>query len=134
MTRRIYRDHKEKKHSNIEIIKRNNSIFQTLVANDIKEKNALRYRFSDKDFDKGIEWFNSGLSLEDAPEDLRTSGSFIKGFQRGNTIKLINETLYNTGIEYYLKGISLDNIPDKYKNSEFFMSGYNDACNKIKHK
>ena len=134
MARKIYRDYKEKKLLSVDASKKSNYIFNSIIANEIKEKNAIRYNFSDEEFEKGIEWFDSGLSLDDAPDELRKSGSFIKGFQRGNTIKIVNETLYNTGVEFFEKGIDIIDVPDNYKNNVFFMDGYNDASNKVKSK
>jgi len=130
--KKIYLDTKEKRHARDNVAKRNSGILNSKVANDIKNNNSLKYRFDDA-YKKGIEWFQLGLSIDDAPEKLKKDGSFVKGFERGKTIKLVNDTLYDTGREYYLKGIPVDDIPAKYVNNEFFMSGYNDAAN-ISHK
>ena len=32
----------------------------------------------------GIEWFESGLSLEDAPENYKNNEYFISGYKRAN--------------------------------------------------
>ena len=42
-------------------------------------------------FDKGQKWFESGLSLEDAPEEIKTNRDFIRGFERGRRLVFIEE-------------------------------------------
>lgn len=131
----IYLNHKEKKHTQIDAARRCSGILQSKVTNDIKQRNtANKYDFKDDNYTKGIEWFNSGLSLDDAPLEMKNNGSFIKGFQRGKTVKLVNDTLYDTGKEYYLNGILLENTPENYRTNEYFILGYNDAKKYGKHK
>ena len=77
-------------------IRRNSS---NRIAKDIrdkeKRKNYVRPDKRDVDiFNKGIEWFNSGLPLEDAPENLRNNTNFINGFKKGERLVLI-ESLQN---------------------------------------
>ena len=72
-------------------IRRNSS---NRIANDIYEKkkkeNYVRPDKRDLDiFNKGLKWFNSGLSLEDAPEELRNNSNFINGFKKGERLVLI---------------------------------------------
>ena len=106
---------------------------QYYVAQDVKFKNRHLIGYgSTIDKDKGIKWFNEGLTLEDAPEELRNSISFVNGFNYAYRIKLVNDTLYKTGVEYFERGISLIDVPEKYIDNEFFMDGYNkakDKCN-----
>ena len=128
---RFYKtDHRKKLQKNsLDLIQ---NINQTRVAKDIKQKdykNKLTYRFNEKDFNDGIRWFESGLSLDEASEDLRNNDSFIAGFEKGKWIQYVNQQAYNTGIEYFERGISFDDIPDNYKHNEFFMNGYNDRMN-----
>ena len=60
-----------------------------------KRKNYVRPYKRDVDIcNKGIEWFKSGLPLEDAPEDLRNNTNFIYGFHKGERLALI-ESLQN---------------------------------------
>ena len=94
----------------------------------------MRYSFTDENFTKGIEWFNSGLTLEEASEELRKNGSFIKGFQRGKTIRLVNDNLYNTGFDYYLRGGLLEDAPENYRTNDYFIAGYEDAMSNHKHR
>ena len=99
---------------------------QYYVAQDVKLKNSrLKGYGSTIDKDKGIKWFNEGLTLEDAPEELRNNISFVNGFNYAYRIKLVNDTLYKTGIEYFERGISLIDVPEKYINNPYFMDGYN---------
>ena len=99
---------------------------QYYVAQDVKFKNRNSKGYGNSvDKDKGIKWFNEGLTLEDAPEELRNSISFVNGFNYAYRIKLVNDTLYKTGIEYFERGISLIDVPEKYIDNEYFMDGYN---------
>ena len=60
-----------------------------------KRKNYVRPDKRDADIcNKGIEWFKSGLPLEDAPEELRNNTNFIYGFKKGERLALI-ESLQN---------------------------------------
>lgn len=57
-----------------------------------KAKNYVRRDKYDKEiFDKGVEWFKSGLPFDDAPEELRKNTNFIDGFHRGERLQLIAE-------------------------------------------
>ena len=61
---------------------------QCKVANDIKRKNNdLDYHYDVDDYNRGIEWFESGLSLEDASIEMQKSVSFVNGFKRGKRVK-----------------------------------------------
>ena len=99
---------------------------QYRVAKDLKPDTHFRF---DDDYRDGIKWFNSGLSLEDAPEDLRTNNSFCKGFERGEFESIHNKAMYDEGKKDFSKGIPLEKISDNKKNNEYFMMGYNDASN-----
>ena len=66
-----------------------------VVAEQSFEKHLKRLNDSskfDRDFyQKGTLWFESGLSLEDAPEEFRTNKDFIRGFERGKRLAFIQE-------------------------------------------
>ena len=47
--------------------------------------------FDSKLYLKGEEWYNSGLTLADAPEELINNKSFINGYKRGERIALAKE-------------------------------------------
>lgn len=64
------------------------------VARDVREKKKTeKYSQTDKFdknlFERGIDWFNCGFPLSDAPEDIRNNTSFISGFQKGERLSLI---------------------------------------------
>ncbi len=42
-------------------------------------------------YDKGTEWFKSGLSLDDAPDELKYSKDFIAGFERGKRLEFVRQ-------------------------------------------
>ena len=46
-------------------------------------------------FNKGQMWFESGLTLEDAPEHFRINRNFVRGFERGKRIAYIQELQLN---------------------------------------
>lgn len=99
---------------------------QYYVSQDVKFKNKQLKSYGNSiDKDKGINWFNEGLSLDDAPEELRNNVSFVNGFNYAYRIKLVNDTLYKTGVEYFERGVSLIDVPEKYTDNKYFMDGYN---------
>lgn len=68
-----------------------NRIFSDIWQKE-KAKNYVRPDKRDLGiFEQGLEWFNSGLPLEDAPEELRKNTNFIDGFHRGERLQLIAE-------------------------------------------
>ena len=102
------------------------------IAADLREKEKKdNYKPVDKRdkevFDKGIEWFNSGLSLDDAPENFRTNTNFVNGFEKAKRLADINSMIYNDGKNFFLSGRTLDSASDKMKNNEYFINGYMDA-------
>lgn len=99
-------------------------INQTLVAKDLSRK-EIKVRHSEELFHKGVKWFESGLSLADAPLEMGNHDSFISGYNHGQRVKFVNDSLYDMGIDYFERGISLLEVPDNYKNNKFFLDGYN---------
>lgn len=66
-------------------------IFNDLYQQE-KAKNYVRRDKYDPDIQKkGLDWFNSGLSFDDAPEELRNNTNFIDGFHRGERLAKIAE-------------------------------------------
>lgn len=47
--------------------------------------------FDKKMYDKGQQWYESGLSLSEAPVELQENFSFTDGFKRGERLALISE-------------------------------------------
>ena len=107
---------------------------QYYVSQDVKRKNnSVKHSYNNEmDRQKGLQWFNSGLLLDDAPEELRNNKSFIDGFNKGYRIKLVNDNLYDLGREYFERGISLEDAPKNYINNPYFIDGYNKAMKKIR--
>ncbi len=50
-----------------------------------------RRSFSYDIFEEGVKFFNSGLTLDDAPDDKRTNNSFVTGFEHAKRLAKINE-------------------------------------------
>ena len=101
-----------------------------LVAMDRWSKNLEHKKVTNIDiFNKGYEWFESGLSLEDAPEEMKNDFNFVNGFEKAKRVKKINENLETLGEEWFESGLSLENAPDNYINNPYFMNGYNTAMN-----
>lgn len=115
----------ERKRKMDAIVARNAS--QNRITQDIRNKEKIgKVTTNDrKTFDDGVKWFESGLSLNEAPDKLKNSPNFIAGFENGKRTQYVNQLAYDTGIEYFKKGIKLEQIPENYRNNEFFMSGYN---------
>jgi len=106
---------------------------QSIVADNInneKKKDSIVYNFDENNFNKGKLWFNEGLSLEEAPDNLKNNVSFVAGYQKAERVKSANELSFKTGIDFYDRGVPFEEIPKIYKNNEFFMNGYNSKSNK----
>lgn len=62
------------------------------VSHEKDLENMYRSSHYDKKmYEEGQKWFDSGLSLEDAPDNLRKNLNFINGFKRGERLALIND-------------------------------------------
>ena len=69
------------------------------IAYDLREKERKKnYVRPDKRdleiYNKGLEWFNNGFKLEDAPENFRNNTNFIYEFKKGERLAMI-ESLQN---------------------------------------
>ena len=53
------------------------------------EKMAVSRELDRKAYEDGQKWFDSGLGLEDAPEELKNNRSFVYGFERGQRLASI---------------------------------------------
>ena len=62
---------------------------------DLRHMDNTR-NFDQNIFNKGEEWYNSGLSLESADPELKKNLSFIKGFNRGVRINTIKNKISDT--------------------------------------
>ncbi len=105
------------------------------IANDIREREKREnYKHVDKFdkvlFEKGIEWYNSGLQLDDAPDDLKNNTNFIKGFEKAKRIKNVENSLYDLGMSYFNDGLPIQLIPENYRNNPTVLRGYEDAMKK----
>lgn len=63
---------------------------------DIREKERKdAYKHVDKYdkdlLEKGIQWFNSGLSLDEAPMEIRNNSNFVRDFEKGKRLSIIAE-------------------------------------------
>lgn len=121
-------------------MKIDNSKLQTQIRSDIANKittDILRKKlkegyqpdstYNEDLFEEGVEWFISGLSLEDAPEDKLKNTNFSKGFKKAQRLDMINTMIYNDGYNFYINGGSLEVASDKMRNNEHFVRGFNDA-------
>ena len=52
---------------------------------------ASKERFSSDLYNKGEQWFNSGLTLDEAPDELKNNNSFLNGFMRGHRLAIIEK-------------------------------------------
>ena len=71
------------------------------IEKDTKKKNlgATQTVPYDKNlYDKGMEWYNSGLTLEDASPEDRNNIHFVNGYERGKRLALIEEMQKNKAV------------------------------------
>ena len=100
-----------------------------LVARDKYYKDLEHEVVRDKTiFNAGMEWFNNGLSLDDANEDMRNNNSFIEGFEKGKRLDAINKQLFELGKDWYLNGRNINDAPQNYINNKYFCMGYADEA------
>lgn len=107
------------------------------LANEIRENQKRKNssngnEFNRKLMEQGQKWFDSGLKLEDAPENLKTNKNFIDGFNRAKRLKDIAEYQYNLGLQYAKSGIALEQIPEKDRENPDVIRGYEDGIKKKK--
>ena len=127
----IYNDWKIRRNQQKYGLKTIQELNQSMVARDIKDNlDTIKNNFEEDKFKMGIDWFDSGFTIEEAPIEIRDNASFISGFRRGERLKFINQQLYEEGKKYFEKGVSLDEVPKNYINKEYFILGYNDAIGK----
>lgn len=102
---------------------------QNAIAAQILEQKKDHTPLNFQIFDMGIKWFNAGMTLEDADEELKNDSSFIKGFNKGKMLKYIEESLYALGEGFYNDGLSIDEIPEMYRNNPTVILGYETSRN-----
>lgn len=109
---------------------------QESIASSVREKQKhINYQPNDKDlFNHGEVWFNSGLSLDDADEELRNNINFINGFNRAKRIKNVETSLYELGVNFCKNGVSIEQIPENYRENATVLKGYEDALRDVKHR
>ena len=72
-------------------------------VDNYRRENEEPYNFNNNDkhfdsnlFNQGMEWFRNGLTLEDAPDSFKNDASFIKGYNRGQRLAIIQELNSNS--------------------------------------
>lgn len=66
----------------------------TRISSDIKRKQKMENYVRPDKLDsnlcqRGLDWYNSGLPLEEAPEEVRNNTNFINGFKKGERLSYI---------------------------------------------
>lgn len=102
---------------------------QEKIAFDIRNKDKLKnYQPSDINLViQGQEYFYSGISLEEAPENLKNNINFINGYDRAKRFENRKLDAYDLGFQYFIVGKTLDEASEVLKNNLYFNLGYNDA-------
>lgn len=117
-------------------LKRSNEIRHRHLDDDIRrKKRAETYQPNDfKIFSLGRQWFNDGMKLEEAPQNLSSNINFVNGYKNAERVSRAEVDSYNMGYTYASDNIPIEELPLQYRNSPFFMQGYNDAKNNVKRK
>lgn len=107
---------------------------QDNLAKDIYNKNKMQNmvrtdKYDQKIFNQGIEWYNSGLEIKDAPEDIRNNTNFVRGFEKGKRLNEANIAIYEAGRNFFFGGFSLEQASEKMRVNPYFIKGYQDAQN-----
>ncbi len=71
------------------------AVFSEQGFNNYLKTNIYSRDFDRETFQKGIDWFNSGFSMDEAPSDLANNIYFKNGFIHGKRMALIEE--YKSG-------------------------------------
>lgn len=90
--------------------KKKNANYQVLIDNKIRHQGKL--------------FFESGLSLDEAPDEMRNNSVFVEGYVKARERK---QEVYDLGVQSFINGVSFNDIPKIYQNNIDFMQGYNDA-------
>lgn len=109
---------------------RNN--IQKKLANDLYREKRMQSmvridKYDQKIFNQGSEWYNSGLEIEDAPENIRNNTNFLRGFERARRIFDANNAIYEEGRNFYFSGAVLEQADEKKRINPYFVKGYQDA-------
>ena len=86
-------------------------------------------KYDQKIFNQGIEWYNTGLEISDAPENIRNNTNFVRGFEKGKRVAEVNNAIYESGRNFYFGGADLEQASEKMKSNPYFVKGYQDAMN-----
>ena len=79
-----------------DMLRRINMVNVKRIIEEEKEDKILKNlhqlaTFQPDVFEKGEEWYKSGLSLDEVPEEFKTNRSFINGYKRGQRLAMIEE-------------------------------------------
>lgn len=95
------------------------------VHNKVKRDNAdplkeVEYKMRNQ----GKLFFESGMSLEDAPLEYKDNASFVKGYEDARDRK---QEVYDLGVQKYVDGVKFKDLASIYQKNADFMQGYKDA-------
>ena len=100
----------------------------SLAMADEKYKNMKPQQAFDKTlWDAGVIWFDEGLTLEDADDEVRNCNSFVRGFEFAKRLKSVNNRLVLLGTEWFLGGNELKDANENLRTSPYFIKGFEDA-------
>ena len=115
---------------------RNRRFVSRVITDEIAREIELKknppkiYVYDEKTFNDGINWYISGMSLEEASLELREDKNFIRGYELAARQDKIHKSLEIQGAEWYYSGKTLEE--SNYADNEYFIKGYNDAKNSKK--
>lgn len=105
--------------------------YDAIANSAFQQEKVANYQPNDLNkFHLGEDWFNNGMKLDEAPEELKTNHNFVKGFLRAERIQNIALQQYEMGVEFCRNGIPVEQIPERYRNNPNIIKGYNDASKK----
>ena len=98
-----------------------------LVASKIADSQKSRHRYDKDMVSTGIEYAKSGLTLEDATDEMRKNQNFIIGYEKGMRLLNVDDDFFARGAKAYFDGVNWENIADSDRENELFIQGYEDA-------
>lgn len=103
------------------------AIYRDMELEAERKNRAPEDKFDVKLMEQGTKWFQEGLELEKAPEELKHNKNFINGFNRAKRLHEIALYQYDLGVQYANRGVEFDQIPDKDRENPNVVRGYEDT-------
>lgn len=97
------------------------------IASDIRINQKKKFRYDPKTIQIGFDFAASGLSIDEADENMRENPNFVIGYEKYLRTLDVVDDFFKRGAQAFFDGVNWESLPENDRQNEAFIQGYEDA-------